>query len=300
MKRIIQFFFVILSVGINAETVDLNKLSLVEIASGSIAWPELGYTAKADSGQPDHIEEAALSVLGKLREYESSSGLAPKELVASGQLYAELAKVFSNSKGYYNLVLADACRRLALSRIGYGLVNSSHEVKSLRETYAKLQSSLILELETAVLEALNTTIDASLLGESLANPDGLSRIWEELGTSITKVRYEAASRPNAASSEQLILNPSAAFLLNNLSETDLILSVHIPGMIAFIERGGQLDQIDLSDITKFKEIMGDTRSSFSFPPLSVKKLYAIHLYALVEMFSGDENFIATEVNSKVF
>jgi hypothetical protein len=299
MRRFILFFFVILSTGINAETVDLNELSLVEIASGSIIWPELGYTKETDSGQPDYFEEVALSVLSKLQKYESSNGLAPKELVVSSQLYAELAKVFSNSKGYYNLVLADACRRLALSRIGYGLVNSSHEVELLRETYGKLQPSLILELEAAVIQALNATIDASFLGESLANPEGLSRILEALGSSITKVRYEAAKRPNAASSQQLILNPSAAFLLNNLSETDLILSVHIPGMITFIERGGQLDEIDLSDITKFKEIMGDTRSSFSFPPLSVKKLYAIHLYALVEMFSGDENFMTSEVNSKV-
>ena len=95
MRRFILFFFVILSAGINAETVDLKELSLVEIAIGSIACPEMGYTAEADSGQPDHFEEAALSILGKLQEYESSSGLAPKELVASGQLYAELAKVFS-------------------------------------------------------------------------------------------------------------------------------------------------------------------------------------------------------------
>lgn len=299
MRRLIQISFLILSTGINAETVDLSELSLIEIASGSIVWPELGYPEETDSGQPDHFKEVALSVLGKLQKCESSNGLAPKELVASSQLYAELAKVFSNSKGYYNLVLADACRRLALSRIGYGLVNSSDEVELLRETYGKLQPSLILEREAAILEALNTTIDASLSGESLANPEGLSRIWEALGTSITKVRYEAAKRPNASSSEQLILNPSAAFLLNNLSETDLILSVHIPGMITFIERGGQLDEIDLSDITIFKEIMGDTRSSFSFPPLSVKKLYAIHLYALVEMFSGDENFMTSEVNSKV-
>lgn len=300
MRRCILFSFVILSAVINAETVDLKELSLVEIASGSTAWPELEYPAEADSDQPDHFEEVALSVLGKLQEYESSNGLAPEELVASGQLYAELANVFSNSKGYYNLVLADACRRLALSRIGYGLVNSSDEVELLKETYGRLRSSLILELEATVLKALETTIDASLSNGSLDKPEQLNRIWEALSTSASKVRYEVAKRPKAASSEQLILSPSAAFLLNNLSETDLILSVHIPGMIAFIERGGQLDQIDLSNITKFKEIMGDTRSSFSFPPLSVKKLYAIHLYALVEMFSSDENFMATGVNSKVF
>ncbi|TVP75372.1 MAG: hypothetical protein EA353_14010 [Puniceicoccaceae bacterium] len=300
MRRFTLFLFFILSVGINAKPVDLNELTLVEIASGSIAWPELEFTAEVDSDQPSQFEDVALSVLGKLQEHESSHGLAPEELVASGRLYAELAKVFSNSKGYYNLVLADACRRLALSRIGYGLVNSSDEVELLRETYGKLQSSLILEQEAAVLEALDSTIDASLSVESLTNPEGLSRTWEALGTSIAKVRYEAAKHPNSAKSVQLIQYPSAALLLNNLSETDLILSVHIPGMIAFIERGGQLDQIDLSNITKFKEIMGDTRSSFSFPPLSVKKLYAIHLYSLVEMFSSDEDFMTNDINDRVF
>jgi hypothetical protein len=300
MKHFTIFFFIVLSAGINAETVDLTEISLIEIASGSIAWPELGYTAEADSDRPNHFQEVALSVLGKLQEYESSNGLAPEELVASGQLYAELAKVLSSSKGYYNLVLADACRRLALSRVGYGLVNASDEVELLKETYGRLRPSLILELEATVLKALETTTAASLSGGSLDKPEELNRIWEALDTSVSEVRYEIAKRPKAASSEQLILNPSAAFLLNNLTETDLILSVHIPGMIAFIERGGQLDQIDLSNITKFKEIMGDTRSSFSFPPLSVKKLYAIHLYALVEMFSIDENFMSTGVNSKVF
>lgn len=300
MRRYILFFFVILSAVINAETVDPKELSLVEIVSESITWPELEYRAKADSDQPDQFEEVALSVLVKLQEYESNNGLAPEELVASGQLYAELANVFSNSKGYYNLVLADACRRLSLSRIGYGLVHSGDEIELLREAYSKLQPSLILESEATVLKALDTTIDASLSGGNLSKPEGLNRMWETLGTSVSKVRYESAKRPNAASSEQLILNPSAAFLLNNLSETDLILSVHIPGMIAFIERGGQIDQIDLSNITKFKEIMEDTRSSFSFPPLSVKKLYAIHLYSLVEMFSSNKDFMATEVNSKVF
>jgi len=300
MKRYILYLFILFSAGINAQTVNLKELSLAEIASGSIIWPELGYTAEADSGELDHFEEVALSVLDKLQEYESSHGLTPEELIASGQLYAELAKVFSSSKGYYNVVLADTCRRLALSRIGYGLVNASDKVKLLKETYGSLRPSLILELEATVLKALETTIRGSLSGMSLDKPEELDHILEALGTSISKVRYEAAKRPTAAKSEQLIRNPSAAFLLNNLSETDLILSVHIPGMIAFIERGGQLDQIDLGNITKFKEIMGDTRSSFAFPPLSVKKLYAIHLYALVEMYSSGEDFMTTGANSKVF
>jgi hypothetical protein len=300
MKVFTAFLLVALCSTVWAEEVDLAQLTLAEIAGSPNAWPELQYN---EEGAPDEFkqaEEVALSVLDKLQRYEVSTNLSSEQLASSAEFYAKLAAVFGNSKGYYNLVLADACRRLALSRIGYGLVNSSSEVESFGKSYAKLHPSLIVELEATVIDALNATSEASFSNANLTTVEGMNYIWEELGTSLSKIRYEVAQQPNVANSEQLILNPSGAFLLNNISETDLMLSVHIPGMITFLERGGQLNQIDLSNITEFKETMGDTRTSFSFPALSVKKLYAIHLYALVEMFDSTQDFTTSGVNAIVF
>jgi len=79
-----------------------------------------------------------------------------------------------------------------------------------------------------------------------------------------------------------------------------VLSVHLPGTISYLSNGGEFDDIDLADIRSFKRLMGDRRSSYSFAPLSVKKLYASHISTTQKLFSDKSKYRNERISRIVF
>jgi hypothetical protein len=105
---------------------------------------------------------------------------------------------------------------------------------------------------------------------------------ESLGIPQSKITYELMLPANQ-SVTRLLREPSAVALLLRRSSTHLLARVSLPGLLAFVERGGKYEEVNPADITSFLQRMAGSERSFQDKSAGVKSLGVGHLSSLYSL-----------------
>ena len=87
----------------------------------------------------------------------------------------------------------------------------------------------------------------------------------------------------ARSFSQLIDAPSGVALMARAASTELLYTISLKGLIAFLEKGGTYNELDPADIRPFQRRIGNEAKAFQNAPLSVRYLSVSDVLRLFEL-----------------
>jgi len=265
-------------------------------------WPRLDsilikdqLSAETDSKNRDF----ALSILSAVLEYDKQSMSAGMNLEETVKRYSKLSIVCVNSGGYYNLVLADSLRRLIVSQTSYRVVSHPEEVEVFKNCQRDFPEPFFQNIKR---EEVGRELGKLLGLEVTSYTDGkfdLGGFYQVFMTDLFEIRSKIAKDPSISMASNLIINPMPAVLAHNICETELVLSVHLPGSIEYLKLGGDFDEINLADITKFRIIMNASSGKYTCPALGIRRLYAIHIHGLLKEFENLNDYGTDPISRRV-
>ena len=281
----------------------VSKRSLGNINSAmddhsSPGWPTIGsvhqITPGNDSDKRVELAAATQIVLGE--SFDPSVNFDYKDLAASVDKYATMARVFGDAGGYGNYVLRDTVQRIIVFEISKWLIENpsrAAEVVTLLERCSPEKLSL-----------RQTFADLSAADKFMSEKQGKIHNIEERSSLVQALKaidlntsdLVAASNPVGLRASALFEDPSVLRLVMRMTSTNLLLTVNLPGLAAFYINGGQLNELNPADIGPFEARMKGIAEKFDYPPLRKTQLTELQLLGLLRLHqvAGDrDQFLAT-------
>jgi hypothetical protein len=217
----------------------------------------------------------------KLRQdFKSHSDLSLKNCRA----YREISAALQSAGGYGNLLLADSLDRLDIFQLSGCLIKniaSKEEVKALVTELPVPETDITALLESLALDDTFLSAHRDALGSVDTSGDLFGAI-QSLGIPQNKIAYELML-PASQSVTRLLREPSAVALLLRRNSTHLLGKVSLPGLLAFLDRGGKYEELNPADITSFLRRMAGAERSFQDKSAGVKSLGVGHLLSLYNL-----------------
>ena len=265
------------------KTNDLERVAKI-MALRSPPWPCLQTEQPSDANaagrsQTSGHESPANVLLAKVRECEKDGDHDLDHMIRT---YSKVRQSATAAGGLLNLSLANAVDRIALSRICAYLVSNpakfEHAGRLLNELgIPRFSDQQFAKEANAEAHASERPAPFDETSESTARASIRSKIGEQAAL--------AADLRNGTKRSGLIDGRHGALLYHRLREVALMNEVSLPALIAFLRKGGQLTDLRLDDTSRFKEVIGAERTTFSNEALGVKRVHASDLHALVEEYS---------------
>ncbi len=261
-------------------------------------WPNLVsiYNQSFKESEQPWVD-LAVNLVGLLRE-DFFKLQTEQEFFDAGQNYLKIEFALRDSGGYTNLVVANAFAIMAKVSLTRSLVedpekaaviikllrsrnkNSSSSARNFLINY--LEDDQILRNHKEVIEALKDDLN-------------LIEIGNELGNAIPEIK---AQNNIPKTTIEMIRRPSVLRLLAETSLSEMGLSVLLPGLADFFERGGEESDLDPGDVRKFSAIMGDSIDTYVFPMFGMRYLDVGRLLFLIKQ--SRENKAQEVLLNKIF
>ena len=218
---------------------------------------------------------------GKERSFASN--------VEAIRTYAALLSEIRNQQGYANYLLRDSVKRLALARIAFGVLSDPSKAPE----YGGLHKGLNLyRLDPSDFynEMLSQQEALILKQTQVAASSSSSSFLSQCGGERGELEREYAFTLGAFTNEHLLQSPSAAKSAYRLMYTDFISESHLAALIAFLEKGGALSDINMSDVDHFNELMKGELSKFKNPKMGLRRFNAAHLHMFVRQYDDWDKY----------
>jgi len=280
--------------------------ALFEADSIAYDWPEIKANNHIDYLDDKRLKAnltlLAFTFMEKLDAYDSQIPVEYSTLKDTVTFYSNIADRFEMSGGYSNYVLADSLRRLALSRIVYALVANPGNVDDITDLFSLLKDKQLTARFFSKLNKEEIVTKENPRGVSLSDnrEDNITEFYFYFERDTESMERLYALRIDLFSTSALLREVSMPNLVYRVAFTDMITQCHISGLIYFFRNGGQLDDINLSDVTVFKEIMGSSVTLFSDPGMGINSLSAGHLNVLIKHYKNPENYRKDTLSALAF
>jgi hypothetical protein len=272
-------------------TASFEQLVKGEVSLSS--WPDLASPTslinKNDPTRARFESELFVTIMQKLKEFDDSNELDFESNRKAIMVYTSFLDETRGSRGYLNYLLRDSIRRLALSRIAFGILEDSGRTPNYKELLANVKLS---EGTMSVFFAELMDKDEGLLEVNYTEQKELtvSKFLELCGSSRSDFEREYAFSSSAFSSKALFDTPSAEKMAYRFAYTDFIAESHLSALILFIEKGGELKDVDMSDSDRFNALMKKDVSKFSNASMGLRRFNVGHLQMFIRQFSSPENY----------
>jgi hypothetical protein len=266
----------------------VSEKPLTQIANAmsnttGVPWPiaSSAYRVQAMPAAQRPLAQEATSLVkalhGKVREdFEGSSSDRDAMLEAYLGMVASLDK----AGGYSNMLLADAIRKLVIFRVSEWLTKGVQPVAK-AETVMDRLNVPVVNLR-AVLERLIP--EDAVLSEHREQVEKLTP-EQNIFAAAEAIGSDWMTLTSAHGFTELIEKPSALALTMRMAQTELLATVSIRGLIAFLKKGGTYQELNPADITAFQKRMAGSEKSFRYLPLGVRYLSVSHPRSLFELHS---------------
>lgn len=268
----------------------------------SPAWPRVSsiYAISKMSATERSKMEKRIGLLNAFRNklekgFVQHSALDNAGLAREIDTLATIADKLRGAGGYGNLVVADSIDRLLVFRLSGWIIAHPGEVSVTKAMVERLASTELDPKETL----LRLVDEDSYLDERRADITkidsgkhifiGLAPIGLEMSDVMSLIQTKNSH------TNSLLEKPSAVALVVRMTETAAMRKVHLPGLVRFLERGGQFEELSYADVRAFESRMRGETATFRFPPLGIKRLTEQHLLTLLEIHatpSGAERYLA--------
>lgn len=272
-----------------------SNQGLTQIVEGELleTWPNI-FSAKSPVYENDpnrqqfdfellELLQGKLSAYDELQEYDYQSNA---EAIAT---YTDLLGKIGHSNGYTNYLLRDSITRLAVARIAFGLLSDPRKVSD----YKKMHENIIsggLNLRVFYNEMLSEQEELISGAPEATNELDASQLLSLCGGNRSELEREYAFAPSAFTDKELIESPSIAKAVYRLLYTDFISKSHLAALIRFIEKGGEITDINMSDVDRFNELMKNELSGFKNAHMGIRRLNAGHLQMFIRQYGAWENY----------
>lgn len=268
---------------------------LTQIVGGTLleTWPNI-FSAKSpvykNDPQRQQIDFELLDLLqSKLSAYDELQGYDYRSNTEAIVTYIDLLGKIRNSNGYTNYLLRDSIERLAVARIAFGVLSDPAKVLDYKKMHGDITSDG-LNLSAFYNEMLSEQ-EALISGASEANKEfDASEFLILCGGNRSKLEREYAFTPSAFTDKELIESPSISKAAYRLLYTDFIARSHLAALIKFIEKGGEITDINMSDVDRFNQLMKNELSEFKNAHMGIRRLNAGHIQMFIRQYGAWENY----------
>jgi len=225
-----------------SQSSDLAEIHRLLGQPNAPAWPEL---ANVPSPLAQQIQRRIIAM----------EGLGIPEAAAVPdrvRMYADLAQRFRAAHGYANYVLADSLQILSILHLGRLLIAD----RSRASECATLLRALDLPLLTPqVFEEVYQAKLGPSFRLDVSTPEGMLAAMERLGDlrdGLPAVDLEVVSHMNNGA---LLARANPGALLLRFSNTDLLGRGALAELIAFLQKGGRLQDVNLADVGNYQKLI---------------------------------------------
>jgi len=215
----------------------------------------------------------AQSMLKKLRVYDST--VSTTNMLAAIRLYAEFAREMRSRGGYSNYLLANTTETLAVGHLSTYLAMNPEGYASVKTAFVELVSS---DSQDEVLQ--NVFIEethAPKVDVSQHTPLSFADMLKMLD--LDQQSFFLRGSIDALSTKQLFEKRDLAGLLWRWVNYSTATQMHIPGYLAFLERGGLYSDNLIADASEWNEKMESIEKDFGCPMLGIPALRPSHIGA---------------------
>jgi hypothetical protein len=214
----------------------------------------------------------ARSLLDKLQMYDDA--VSATNMFPAIGLYAEFAGAMRLRGGYSNYLLANTAETLAVGRLSALLAENPEESVPVKAVLAKLVSS---DVPDEVLQDVFRMESGG--GKVVSAQSTLSFGDLLLMMDLDRESFFLRGSIDAISTRQLLAKRDLPGLLWRWVNYTAVTKMHLPGYLAFLERGGRYSDALLADASEWNEKMGTTERAFGCPMLGIPALRPSHLGA---------------------
>ncbi len=226
----------------------------------------------------------------KIKEFEKTQTKADIDTISNIVYdYVTIGNAVSDGGGYVNYVMGDVFYRMSLSRLAFFLLENPTRYDEVERLWRKLKrpNFEISQLATILQEEIGIPRAESKL-ESALSKGLLYKTTEELIQQHRKpILIESKEdMKNIFSTSYLLENENVSLLLWRMGETDLMLESLIPGLIEFLRRGGEIDNLEryLKDVGPFLSLMDTSLKKLKANYFGHAQLDIYQLFAITRLF----------------
>jgi hypothetical protein len=245
------------------------------------AWPQAP-TAYGIQNLPAAEREAALEssrLVVSLHDKIKKDFAGSEKLADLANTYTIIAATLQKAGGYNNLLLADAIRRLVIFRISESIAASGKEITSAQAIVDRLR---IPHVDVRAQFELLAGEDRSL-DERRAAIDKISPS-DSVFVALQTLGFDPASLATAAQNfRHLVAEPSIPVLTIRMAGTELLGTVGVKGLAAFLQKGGKYEELNPADVRAFQTRMGGAENTFQCPALNVRHLRVGDILSLLDL-----------------
>ena len=249
----------------------LDARSIAEVGNSlrpGQSWPKLERHVVND-------RKFAISLIAKCRSEHEGAFVNPSQETING--YVRLMSVIKESGGYLNGVMKDTVYRIAINDIAGLMVQ--HPDKS-------VEAEKLLELLAPgpwdsgdIGKILGETGGPGLEREFASWPP--NAVFGRLLKKFNKGPFGSERRSSVIIDTDLPLD-----LTLRIMETDLIARYSLPGLAAYLGRGGDIRRLSNSDVSELSRVMGRDVYRYTYPLLNLDALLGVHVVNVIKLF-GD-------------
>lgn len=264
----------------NSEVQDTCRRIVSELPNKS--WPKIPWIRKSDlpdkQAAADAGKEIADLTRKALAEFDRAHGNADvHEMTETVGVYLSLAKTFSSSGGFVNLVLSDSAGRIVLSRLAHFLLNHPDQVELVAGCLDQL---VIPEITTGLLQEVHEELTGTKIEmATLSNEEITEKFLAGSRESIDGHRplFAQALVPS------LMQEGSRKIFLVRVLDTQWLRRKALAATIEYLRKGGtvsDLPDLDARDLDRF--FGTEDRRKYRFDPYGETTLIGGELKALLQ------------------
>jgi hypothetical protein len=308
MKMLPLLLFLVLRLTLRSEANIAQWNSLVEsgsigsiesiaksVQSDSSQWPRIGSQYELNKlPRADQVDASARLDLGrklikKLQKGIESSESNASDLRSEVATYATLANAASNAGGYTNLLLADLLDQAIFYRLSTAVRANPQAASELSGLLALRSSSPTFDLKSTLKEL--ATQDP-LLEEHTQQIDQLKGNENFVALCAifnSAIPAKMASSSKAMSTTDLLENESGLALVVRLGTTHALLNCVLPGLLEYLEKGGEVAELSSSNNLAFKKRMGESIYKYRAPFIGMQFLDATRVKSILDIQANSED-----------
>lgn len=222
----------------------------------------------------------ATRLMVKVREYEAADS---GDLETTIDIYAGLVRGVERAQGYWNVLLGDTFRRIAIARMCNALLQDVAKHDLVRNLLARFDfpgldeevfADILITDEGIARSQLQPLTKGKILGLAFAleERDFRERLAESAGAD--------------QHTSTLLQKQDTAILVWRVIATDMVATLSLAAFLEFLRLGGTVKDVRMDDVRPFNKIMGTRRQAFSYELLGIEAVNVGHLWSLKKRFAA--------------
>jgi hypothetical protein len=271
-----------------SEALESNSLEdvLSSLEGGEYRWPSLPSTEKGDDRDWIMLSKNFIVLLAKhIRENRDSD---PAHLVGFASEYFSIESALRKSEGYTNQVIGNVYATYGVNFLASAVAQDSSlhdEILKLLETR---KSNKPVSVRRFLLEYLQH--DPLLNGHR----EAIQQIGEDVdknlilaGMRLQELVPALAEASPPSTTFGLIEEPAVSALLSRITLVEYATTTLLPGLIHFIDLGGELDDLVKGSEKPLREVLGDDVYNYKYELLGVRSISGQAVMNLLEDAQGE-------------